>query len=111
MGYGEVAGNGSVHWKFDHQAGSGKMKCKKARNRPKDDHEITYEDVAMGRDPATPGRFAVELRFESRQDAEDAKARAYIEEESGKFILKLSVNAVKRDDPDKDQPAEIRVRW
>ena len=120
MGYGEVAGNGSVHWKFDHEDGPGKMKCKKDKKRPKGDHEINYEDVAFGRDPAPggigkqkKGYFDVRLRFDSKAEADKAFAEAVAQgrEENGHFFVHVDIRAAEpTSDPDKS-PAEVKVEW
>jgi hypothetical protein len=124
MGYSEVAGNGSVHWKVDHEDGAGKIKGKKDKGRPKGDHEVSYDDCIMGRDPCSKGigkngekrekkedHFDVRLRFGSREEAERALRDARISQSGGDVFVYLTVDATRRAHPDDPPAAEVRVDW
>jgi hypothetical protein len=123
MGYGEMAGNGSVHWKFDHEDEKGEMSFRKEKGRPKGRHEMKFDGArVMGRDPAPngigkkankKGYFDVRLRFASRVDAERELKEALEQgkEDDGYFFVHVDVKAADpTNDPDK-APAEVRVDW
>ena len=98
MGYGEVTGNGSVHWELVHEDPrtgeptrviARNVEGRKIRHLRRSDPEtmhwgdvqvlgrdtITFGEIGTTRDPATgrskghPGRFRVRIRFANRGDA------------------------------------------
>ena len=119
MGYGEVTGNGSVHWKIDHERGPGKIKDKKDKNRPKknDPANVHLGDVVYGRDDVAATMFVVTLRFGSAaaaanalQPAFDAAQKALGASQSGRYEVTVEVPCGQRPNPD-GEPADVSVKW
>ena len=114
MGYGEVSGNQSVHWKICHDKGSKKVKVNHNNDsRPIGDDEVNIDKDLHGRDPKQVDHFQVRLRFNSPEEATQAvqAGTAKISSEGGSYYVTLSVPAYKRAHPDDPPPADVRIDW
>lgn len=126
MGYGEMEGNGSVHWQVVHEDNSGNPKNLTGRQgqagRPTTADDVNLTSQANGRDGVAVadvgrrkghrGRFRVRLRFENMADARNAAAGAQnVMFEDGMYVLVLDVPVIERASPSDPPPAEVRVDW
>lgn len=124
MGYGEVSGNQSVHWKMVHENPVIRKAAPraKARRRSSDD-QGAIDDIIRGRDPIRfedigvkgghKGKFRVTLRFDTKAQAIAAALRLAptIKKVNEKYLLVIDVPAINRPSPDVDPPAEVQVEW
>ena len=121
MGYGEIIGNGSVHWAVVYEDEVGKETGSVAGRDP-----IRFANVgskpprraAAKNAPAkfflSKPNFKVRMMFPSREAAQRAKESAEVVEIDGSVFLLLSVPAVRRKAAQVDPPtppAEVRVDW
>jgi len=126
MGYGEVIGNASVHWTIAHEDDNGttiQLSPKQGRGRhPKTGHDVHIERTAKGCDPVElgdvgrrkghGGEYRVRLRFERMEDAVAAAARVQqVVSEGGMYVLVIDVPAIRREEPEDQPAAEIRIDW
>ena len=120
MGYGEVAGNQSVHWQIDHEGTTPITVTPNNGNRPTQAHRVHHRQARLqGRDPKPvaeingDGYFRVRMRFDSQGEFEKEVAAALVSQASqvGDFYVELKVKAVQRADPDLPPDAEVKVRW
>ena len=121
MGYGEVSGNQSVHWKMVHENPVSRKSAARAKTRQLNDAGAV-DDVIRGRDPIPfdaigvkgghKGKFRVTLRFDTKAQAVAAALRlGKIEKVNEKYLLVVDVPAINRPSPDVDPPAEVQVEW
>ena len=134
MGFGEVIGNQSVHWTIVHEEhGSpaadrtrlkGTAPTQGLENLVVGDFDAKGSDKVpfglIGRGPGDkkhPGKFRVELRFESEGAAKAALGQAVTigaTQKGGAWVLELDVPAVNRQagqvNP-ANPPAEVRIDW
>jgi hypothetical protein len=113
MGYGEVTGNGSVHWRIDHEQGDGDLVFRRHDGRPRRDHEVYWRrHQASGRDPKDSDHFRVRVQF---PDADEARAQLRELLDSlppkGPVEFTIRVPAARKGDPDDPPGAEVRVEW
>lgn len=119
MGGGEIIGNQSVYWSFNH--GGSKLKVKQnepKRPRRNDPHDVATDTEAQGRDPVTVQWFDVRLRFESKADAL-AQLEKAVQDVNGatdpsfflNFRVPAGVNGSPRNDPDSGPRPDIRISW
>jgi hypothetical protein len=121
MGYGEVAGNASVHWTVVHEDDLGRETGSVRGRDP-----IRFESIGSKKGKQAGARrapakslfskpsYRVRLMYASKDDAQRAKVSAEIVERDGAVFLVLSVPAVKRRKERVDPPhppAEVRVDW
>ena len=124
MGYGEVSGNQSVHWKMVHEnpVKVGKSTARAKAQQP-NDSPGTLDDEIKGRDPIRygdigvkgghKGKFRVTLRFDTKAEAVAAATQVArtIKKVDDKFFLVIDVPVINRPNPDVDPPAEVQVEW
>ena len=122
MGYGEIVGNGSVHWAVVYEDNGG-TETGSARGRdPKKFGDIGSRPLkrrlaaksAPAKSFLPKPNFRVRLMYATKADAQRAKESAEIVEVDGKFFLMLNVAAVRRKEEQVDPPnppAEVRVDW
>lgn len=122
MGYGEVSGNQSVHWKMVHENPVIRKSAARAKTRQVSDPPRSMNDEIKGRDPIPyedigvkgghKGKFRVTLRFDTRAQAVAAALRlGKVEKVNEKYLLVVDVPAINRPSPDVDPPAEVQVEW
>ncbi len=122
MGYGEVSGNQSVHWKMVHENPVSRKSAARAKTRQSNDAPGAGDDVIRGRDPIPyedigvkgghKGTFRVTLRFDTKTQAVAAALRlGKIKKVNEKYLLVVDVPAIRRPSPDVDPPAEVQVEW
>ena len=109
MGYGEYAGNQSVHWSVVHHNGTARPGAIRGRD------PIEFEEIGVdGARGLAKGRFRVRLRYGTLAEASQALSSASVTEDNGNYFLVFDVPAVNRAE-DKveppDPPAEVRVDW
>lgn len=126
MGYGEVGGNGSVHWRIEHHtAGGAKKNINHTTGSSPGNEQVTVAaGDASGKDslpvgdvgtkPGHPGRFLVTLRY--RTMAEASMAGSWVAQNvrpgPGGYYLTITVPAITtRPEPTVDLPYEIRIDW
>ncbi len=122
MGYGEVVGNASVHWKVCHEDERGRETTTVRARDPIDFEDIgaksNKKGVAAKRAAAkslfSKPSFKVRLRYATKDEAQRAKDSAQIVQQGDSYFLLLAVPAVKRK-ADKVEPAqppaEVRIDW
>lgn len=127
MGYGEVVGNQSVHWRMVHEDEAAARKTLNTRPRtsarPRGDDEVNVDGTADGRDPVPPqsvgakkghqGRFRVRLRYRSMDEARAAGAwvAENVTAEDGMYVLTVDVPVISRRDAEDPPTAEVRIDW
>ncbi|MGH9254836.1 MAG: hypothetical protein ACRD3C_09730 [Vicinamibacterales bacterium] len=128
MGYGEVGGNGSVHWRIEHHNGTPPFGKKPINpgpggSQPGNDQVTTPGGDAKGKDGIElanlgkrighQGYFLVTLRYDSLDDAKNAGAwvEQNVKPGAGGFFLTVLVPANDRSSPTDDLPYEIRIDW
>jgi hypothetical protein len=128
MGYGEVGGNQSVHWRIVHEDSDGAPKRLNRHEKdgtPEPDtikfghdvegHDsIRYEQIGNKQTPfgdPRPQYFRVRLRYQSEAEAEAARQQARVVTVNGTAFLVLDVLAINRKNPKGDPPAEVRIDW
>lgn len=121
----EIIGNKSVHWRIRHftAAGGTKKITHVDGDTPGNEQVVTRKGHADGKDSVGfdeigvrqghKGSFLLTLRYKTMADAVAAGAwvAQNVRPGPGGFLLSITVPAIDRDDPDKDQPPEIRVDW
>lgn len=113
MGYGEVTGNGSVHWRIDHEEGDGDLRFQRHDGRPRRDNEVYWRRrQASGRDPKNTDHFSIRLQF---PDADLARTELQQALDSlpkdGPVEITIHVPSAQKGDPDIPPGAEVRVEW
>jgi hypothetical protein len=129
MGYGEVIGNGSVHWIMVHedQKTGAKMPLKlhtAASKLPAHRVRLHHEDrSAEGRDPISPaqigkrkghrGKFVVQIRYRTMAEARQAGdwVAQNVRPAVGGYVLSVTVPAITRGTVEENPPAEVRIDW
>ncbi|HET9384864.1 MAG TPA: hypothetical protein VFO67_06930 [Gemmatimonadales bacterium] len=122
MGNGQVVGNQSVHWKFDHQSGAPLTVNQNNPNRPSGNHHVNMSDKAQGRDPKNVDYFDVTLRFEAQRGRPDpvaqlnealkvAGAAAAGTSFFVTFKVPAKVNGSNRPSPDQPPGPDIGIEW
>jgi hypothetical protein len=124
MGYGEVGGNQSVHWKMVHENTLKPTRSPKGRGKQAElfaDNDERNHDQIRGRDPIAyedigrkgghQGKFRVILRFDSLKEAREAGVGEKVVKQGRFYFLIVDVPARFRYDPEANQPFEVRVRW
>ncbi len=107
MGYGEVGGNGSVHWRVEHQGtNKGSYKApKKGKHTGVD--PIPNSDVGGGTG-APAGHFRLEVRYDYPADAQAALQSVQVQGSSLVMFVKANTATPPAG---VDVPAQIRVSW
>jgi hypothetical protein len=123
MGYGEVSGNQSVHWKMVHENPVSRKPTPRAKTRRRSQVPGALDDEIKGRDPIPfddigvkgghKGKFRVTLRFDTKAQAIGAAIRLAqtVKRVNEKYLLVVDVPAINRPSPDVDPPAEVQVEW
>ena len=120
MGYGEIVGNGSVHWSVVYEDDAGKETGSVKGRDPKSFGSIgtkpaKKDKLAKSVAPATAKpNFRVRLMYATKEQALRAKESAEIVETGGSFFLLLNAPAVRRKKERVEPPqppAEVRVDW
>ncbi len=129
MGYGEVSGNQSVHWRVVHEdpaTGAPTPIARCLKDGVPDRGKVRLGDEAQGHDAIpyekigtkksrfgrpNPQYFRVQLRYKNRKVAMAARDAAQLVKMDGAFFLVLDVRAIHREDPAQDPPAEVRIDW
>jgi hypothetical protein len=121
----DIIGNRSVHWRIRHTTANGQPKNVKhgTGDTPANDEVVTGRGFADGKDSIDygeigtklghKGSFLITLRYKTMADAEAAGGwiAQNVRPGPGGFLLSLTVPAINRENPDADQPPEIRVDW
>ena len=123
MGYGEVSGNQSVHWKMVHENPVSRKPAGRAKTRQPTGAPEALNDEIKGRDPIPyedigvkgghKGKFRVILRFDTKAQAMAAAIQIArtVKRVNEKYLLVVDVPAINRPSPDVDPPAEVQVEW
>jgi hypothetical protein len=139
MGFGEVIGNQSVHWRIVHEdydePKGAKRKTPLAskdgtpeRNNltlgefhAKGTDSVPFAQIGKGKDDkgspkAHPGVFRVRARYKTLAEAQAAALWAYqnVAKEDGMFVVLIDVAAIERKAGEVDPPvpvAEVRIDW
>lgn len=132
MGYGELVGNRSVHWRVRHEDAKGDKKPIKHQSSQAErgkammddgDTVSIVHDECCGRDTINPtdigkkhgheGQFLVTLRYRTMAEASAAGnwVAKNVRPGAGGYYLTVTVPAIVRDNPDENLPAEIRIDW
>jgi hypothetical protein len=123
MGYGEVSGNQSVHWKMVHENPVSRKPAARAKTRRRSQAPGPVDDEIKGRDPIPfddigvrgghKGKFRVTLRFDTKAQAIAAAIRLAqtVKRVNEKYLLVVDVPAINRPSPDVNPPAEVQVEW
>ena len=99
-GYGEVGGNGSLHWKTVNGTRAVELES-----------SVPFKVGDVGADKGHPGRFRVQLRYPSLAEAEAARTALPIRSENGIVFVDIDVPALARESMQQNPPAEVRVNW
>lgn len=114
MGYGQFVGNGSVHWRVDHEAGRD-MDMDASDDAPTQYHRVHVKRRIQGSDPTRGDAFSVTLRFDSREQAEqafkDALAGLNGAKDPKNVYVTVQVPALRRPNATAAPDPEVRVRW
>ena len=107
MGYGEVGGNGSVHWTTDHEGSSkGTYKSpKKGKHKGVDPIPNSYIGVSKG---APAGHFRLDVMYDFPADAQAALNSIQVQGSSLVLFVKSNTDD---EDAEGNVPAQIRVSW
>lgn len=129
MGYGEVSGNQSVHWRVVHEdpaTGEPTRLARCMKDGTPDRGKVRLDTEAEGHDAIpfdrigtktsrfgvpNPQSFRVRLRFKDKKEALAAKDAARLVKVDGAYFLVLDVRAIYREDPAQNPPAEVRIDW
>ena len=126
MGYGEWLANESVHWTVVHEDDTGApvpLASRQGRgHHPKAGHDVHVDRTCRGCDPVKltdvgqrkghAGHYRVTLRFERREEAQQAAARIQeVQARGGMYEIVLDVPVIARKHPDDAPAAEIRIDW
>ena len=120
MGFGEVIGNQSVHWRVAHEdhgkPGAGRTRLKQANAPVQGVENLTVLDFEAKGADRVPfnnigqgggnkqhlGKFRVELRFTSSEDANAALRAAAVRQQGQAWVITLDVPAINRPAGDVD---------
>ena len=110
MGYGEFGGNGSVHWRVDHENNDGvedpeKDGSKKVRVKGKD--PIPSADIGT-KYGGPSGHFRLDVIYGSSADAQAALNSMVVQGANLVLYVKANTAAVPANQL---APPQIRVRW
>ena len=122
MGYGEVAGNASVHWAVVYEDNAGNETGSARGRDPKRFGDIGSRPPKRQKAAkSAPSKvflpkpnFRVRLMYPTKEAAQRAKDSAEIVEMGGSYFLLVNTPAIRRKEEQVDPPnppAEVRVDW
>lgn len=126
MGYGEVGGNGSVHWRIEHHDAAGtKQNIGHGTGAAPGNNQVTVAGgdakghdtlpgAQIGERIGHDGYFMVTLRYRTMADAAAAGAwvAQHVTPDAGGYFLKVKVPAMTDRTSVSDKlPYEIRIDW
>lgn len=106
MGYGEVGGNGSVHWTMTHEGDEGTYKSPK-KGKHKGVDPIPNSEIGVGKG-APAGHFRLDVIYDYPADAQAALNSIQVQGASLVLFVKSNTDD---EDAGGNVPAQFRISW
>ena len=107
MGYSEVGGNGSVHWKIEHQGKDKGSYKSPAKGTHKGVDPIPNNEIGTGKG-APAGHLRLDVMYDYPADAQAALASIQVQGSSLVLFVKSNTDD---EDENGDVVPQIRVSW